>query len=182
MRYISTLFILINLFLISESSAAVKRYSRACYYSASEIKVFESNALDMINNIRKKHGLCPLKNWTQLANCAREHSQNMASGKTSFGHNGFEERAKAMQKQANLSSFAENVAYSYNYADPVKVAVDGWMKSPGHRENILGDFEESGIGVAISSDGKFYATQLFAKRAKFGRQNSRSFKTRKNRA
>lgn len=38
------------------------------------------------------------------------------------------------------------------------------MKSQGHKENILGDFEESGIGVAISKDGKFYITQLFAKR------------------
>ncbi|MBA2369951.1 MAG: CAP domain-containing protein [Candidatus Protochlamydia sp.] len=63
-----------------------------------------------------------------------------------------------------MKSFGENVAYSENYADPVKIAIDGWMKSQGHKENILGDFEESGIGVAISKDGKFYITQLFAKR------------------
>lgn len=71
-----------------------------------------------------------------------------------------------MQKMATLLSFAENVAYNHYYDDPVKVAVDGWMKSAGHKKNILGDFEETGVGVAISKEGQFYITQLFAKRYK----------------
>lgn len=33
--------------------------------------------------------------------------------------------------------------------------VDGWMKSPGHRKEILtGHYEEMGIGVACTPDGK----------------------------
>jgi uncharacterized protein YkwD len=40
-------------------------------------------------------------------------------------------------------------------------AVEGWMKSPGHRENILNSrYDSSGIGVAMAGDRAF-ATQVF---------------------
>jgi uncharacterized protein YkwD len=42
-----------------------------------------------------------------------------------------------------------------------RVAVDGWMKSPGHRANILDpSYDKSGIGVALVG-GQAYATQVF---------------------
>jgi len=31
----------------------------------------------------------------------------------------------------------ENVAWSRGALDPVKMAVDGWIKSPGHRKNLV---------------------------------------------
>lgn len=151
------------------SSFAVQHKST---YRARTIKPLEAPAISEekciaeINRVRQDHGLQPLKHWTQLSDCARGHSQNMADEKCSFGHDGFDDRADHMWSQANLASFAENVAYSHRYDDPVKIAVDGWMKSPGHRKNILGDFEETGVGVAITTEGKFYITQLFAKRQK----------------
>jgi hypothetical protein len=41
-------------------------------------------------------------------------------------------------------------------------AVDGWIGSPGHRENILTDtYDRSGIGVALGSDDKVLITQDF---------------------
>jgi uncharacterized protein YkwD len=41
-------------------------------------------------------------------------------------------------------------------------AVQGWMESPGHRENLLTPFWESeGIGVAVAADGSVYVTQNF---------------------
>jgi uncharacterized protein YkwD len=40
--------------------------------------------------------------------------------------------------------------------------VNGWMNSPGHRENILNArYDREGIGIAVSSDGKVYVTQNF---------------------
>jgi uncharacterized protein YkwD len=43
-----------------------------------------------------------------------------------------------------------------------EVVVDGWMDSPGHRENILEDgYGLQGIGVAISSDEEVFVTQNF---------------------
>lgn len=144
------------------SSFAAKKTSQAIESAASS----EARCIAEINNVRQQHGLQPLKAWTQLSDCARGHSHNMANGKCPFGHDGFDQRANHMWGLASLSSFAENVAYNYNYDDPMAVAVDGWMKSQGHKKNILGDFDETGMGVVISNEGKVYFTQLFAKRQK----------------
>lgn len=49
-------------------------------------------------------------------------------------------------------------------------AVDGWMKSPGHRRNILtGEYTESGMGAATNPSGTIYIlTQVFITRATCG--------------
>jgi len=164
--------LILGIFTEGSSFAATKKCPSRYYRSYQTIEapaVSEEKCIADINRVRQEHGLQPLKGWTQLSACAREHSQNMAAGKCPFGHDGFKQRADQMQTQATLSSFAENVAYSHKYDDPVQIAVDGWMKSPGHKKNILGDFEETGVGVAVDKEGKFYITQLFAKR-----YNSRS--------
>ena len=48
---------------------------------------------------------------------------------------------------------AENVAYGFDDVDSVMA---GWMRSPGHRRNILGKFSEIGVGRAIARDGASY--------------------------
>ena len=135
-------------------------------YSEKEIQEFETKLVELINLERAKLNLKALTIWKSLTYCAKEHSQNMANEKVAFGHGGFEFRAESMKKLAKLKSFGENVAYCYNIKDPLKAAVEGWMDSPGHKENILSDYEETGIGIAYSSDGACYMTQLFAKRFK----------------
>src|SRR5690606_4645258 len=37
----------------------------------------------------------------------------------------------------------------------------GWLDSPGHRKNILGSYTHIGIGVACSSSGRPFYTQVF---------------------
>lgn len=143
--------------------------SKRIYYSSVKrtlpsVAHLEETAIAAINKIREEYGLIHLKTWSQLSDCAREHSQKMASGKRAFGHDEFKQRAEKMQKVSFLTSFGENVAYCFNYDDPVQICVEGWMNSPGHKKNILGDFEETGIGAAINSKQEFYITQLFAKR------------------
>ena len=44
--------------------------------------------------------------------------------------------------------------------DPV--AFRTLMASPGHRKNIEGHFDMTGIGVTKSSDGTIFFTQMFA--------------------
>ncbi|MDT3331811.1 CAP domain-containing protein [Microbacterium sp. KSW-18] len=51
----------------------------------------------------------------------------------------------------------ENVAFGYA---PSKVT-PAWMKSAGHRANILGSYNRIGIGVACSSKGLPFYTQVF---------------------
>lgn len=53
--------------------------------------------------------------------------------------------------------------YDWNSQDKIaETTVQGWMRSPGHRKNILTPyFRKEGIGVAISPDDKVYITQNF---------------------
>jgi uncharacterized protein YkwD len=43
-------------------------------------------------------------------------------------------------------------------------AVNGWIKSPGHRKNLVGHFNLCGIGVYKSNSGTVYLTQIFVLR------------------
>lgn len=162
------LFICMLFCLFSETDLSAAKKGRPVPSQTTQtkrsIQSMEEECIRGINEVRQQYGKAPLKPWPQLGDCARNHSQNMACGKTLFGHQGFDDRFAEMQKKASLSYFGENVAYSHNYDEPVQIAIDGWMKSQGHRENILDDFEETGVGIAIGKDGKFYATQLFANR------------------
>ena len=54
-------------------------------------------------------------------------------------------------------------SYDWNTGDEVAASVVNlWMKSKGHRENILTPyFKCQGIGIAISDDGRVYVTENF---------------------
>lgn len=132
--------------------------------SYEQILEMEARCVDLINLERAKYGLVPLKVWDALTLVARKHSENMAIGSVAFGHDGFEDRADEINSICRYKQFAENVAYNHHYKDPLKVAVEGWMDSPGHFVNIVGDFLETGIGIAYSKDGRCYLSQLFATR------------------
>ncbi len=53
--------------------------------------------------------------------------------------------------------------YDWNSMEGIAVStVDGWMKSPGHRKNILTPhWRNEGIGVFIAPDDRVYITQNF---------------------
>eukprot|EP01083_Nonionella_stella_P188024 692204_1 len=126
-----------------------------------------SNALDVIgkealkwtNEFRKQHGLSELKWHQDLCNIGRVHSQNMSEGKVPFGHDGFNDRVQ--QYPFRVLSAAENVAMSQGMSDVARVAVDGWIQSPGHRKNLLSNHNYCGIGVYRGYNGAYYLTQLF---------------------
>ncbi|MNY65131.1 hypothetical protein D3C86_2023500 [compost metagenome] len=55
----------------------------------------------------------------------------------------------------------ENVAY--NYKTP-EAAVRAWLDSPGHKENIVGDYTHFGLSVTTdAATGKKYYTNIFVK-------------------
>jgi uncharacterized protein YkwD len=58
----------------------------------------------------------------------------------------------------------ENVAYGY--PNGRSVVNDGWMRSPGHRANILNpDFRLMGIGARKGHDGRWYVAQVLGRKA-----------------
>ncbi|MDZ8240963.1 MAG: CAP domain-containing protein [Nostoc sp. ChiQUE01a] len=119
----------------------------------------EQSVFTQINNYRSSKGLPKLTRNSAIDNQARIHSQNMASGKVAFGHTGFQERLKAIR--ISYRGAAENVAYNQGYSDPATQAVQGWLKSPGHLANIVGNYNLTGVGVASNSKGQIYFTQIF---------------------
>lgn len=123
----------------------------------------EAEVHAQINAYRATRGLPPLRHDDYLAHLARQHSDAMAKGRRPFGHHGFEGRAADARRHHAISEIAENVAYD-NRIDLVAQVVRGWIGSPGHHANIVGGFNLTGVGVARSSSGVFYFTQLFATR------------------
>jgi len=119
----------------------------------------EQSVFTQINNYRYSKGLPKLTLNSAIDNQARIHSQNMASGKVAFGHTGFQDRLKAIR--ISYTGAAENVGYNQGYSDPATQAVQGWLKSPGHLANIVGNYNLTGVGVASNSKGQIYFTQIF---------------------
>ncbi|CAG9324843.1 unnamed protein product [Blepharisma stoltei] len=118
-------------------------------------------AFQLSNEFRKSQGLCELV-WDEgLMEIGKVHSTNMGDGRVAFGHDGFNARFRQFPIPY-VRSGAENVAMSHGMGDPAKVAVDGWINSPGHRKNLLGHFNYMGIGVYQNQKGAWYFTQLFA--------------------
>jgi uncharacterized protein YkwD len=157
-------------------------------YDALQIEYFVH---EFTNEERQNHGLSRLEFDSEIIDIAREHSKDMAS-RNYFAHETPEglnptDRAEqseySCQKMVGLliySGIAENifqghlfdsyytvndVITSYDWISEeeiAKITVDGWMNSPGHRENILTEiFDREGIGVEITQDHKVYVTQNF---------------------
>jgi len=129
--------------------------------ATTSIADLEKAVNQQINQYRASKKLPALSVDPRISQIARIHSENMASGKVKFSHDGFDGRAKAIT--VPYQSVAENVAYNMGFSDPVRNAVDGWIKSDGHRKNIESQFNLTGIGIAKNAKGEYYFTQLFVR-------------------
>ncbi len=120
----------------------------------------ENEILQFVNEDRKQHNLKLLQMNSLESSLALKHSGDMATGKVKFGHDGFNSRAKTIQKELGAIEVGENVASGLMTAREV---VDGWLHSPGHKKNIEGDFILTGIGYARDKKGDIYFTQIFSR-------------------
>ncbi|MEU7710598.1 CAP domain-containing protein [Micromonospora chalcea] len=113
----------------------------------------------LVNQERAKAGCKALTVNAKLNLAAQRHSQDQADHKK-MDHNGSDgskpwDRVK--RAGYNYSMVGENVAWGYQSAAEV---MDGWMKSEGHRKNILNcGYTQIGMGLARSNGP--YWTQVF---------------------
>jgi uncharacterized protein YkwD len=127
----------------------------------------EAEVLRRVNAARREHDLAPLVNNETLSAAARAHSRAMAASGI-FEHElprgpRFAQRIEAAGLR--YSRIGENIYKSVGIRDPAPIAVASWLKSPGHRGNILnGQFTESGIGVWKTGE-TYYFTQDFLRPA-----------------
>ena len=120
---------------------------------------YQTEILHHVNEYRKQRHLQPLKLVDSISIVAAKHSRDMADKTISFGHQGFDIRIKELYKKIeHCQAGAENVAY---YRLNPKKLVDAWVASPGHRKNIEGNYNLTGIGIAHGKKGWAYFTQIF---------------------
>ncbi|WP_399887277.1 CAP domain-containing protein [Streptomyces sp. BBFR51] len=121
-------------------------------------KALKANVLKLTNAERAKAGCPRLKFDAALAGAAQRHSADMA-GHDFVGHVGSGGSTIATRAEAagytHWNALAENVAAGQKTAAAV---VRSWMKSPGHRANILNcSLEHLGVGY-VKRPGTRYGT------------------------
>ena len=122
-------------------------------------QTMKDDILLLVNKYRAKKHLKPLAINPIITTAAEKHSHNMATGKVEFGHEGFDERMAQIGKQVKPAlAWAENVLMGSRTANE---AVAQWLNSEGHRHNIEGDYNLTGIGIVKSKSGELYFTQIF---------------------
>lgn len=134
----------------------------------SELLDFEKMTFALVNQKRAENGLAPLTWSDEVAKLAKMHSENMVKFNF-FNHKDadgkmVDERADSLGIK-KWTVIGENIAYNRGYKNPLETAVDKWLLSPTHRQNILdGRWKEAAIGIAVAADGTYYFTQVFLKR------------------
>lgn len=153
--------------------------------SQIDISKLEQEVHRLINEERINYGLSPLKWDNKIADIAREHSQDMVL-RNFFSHDNPDgedptdradrNRYSCVKDYGSYSTYglAENIALTPIYSSVVGCGstltleklsiciVDGWMTSPGHRENILtSTYTKTGIGIVYNEDNEAYSTQNF---------------------
>jgi uncharacterized protein YkwD len=125
-----------------------------------------------VNAERKARGLAALSWNGDLARLATDWSGQMArTGQ--FVHRDLD-AARGQPGIAQFSALAENIAWVRGYADDAYQLHLGWMRSDGHRHNLLQPgYDSIGIGV-VCAGGKAWATQNFGRLAASGRALSDS--------
>jgi len=132
------------------------------FISATTNNGLPEDVLKYTNELRKSKGLKALEMRSDLNAIARSHSEDMASGRCGFGHEGYNLRVSKVKKVIKPCDgyVGENVAYG---ARTGKEAFDIWKNSSGHRKNMLDDYKYIGIGTARNRRGVIYFTQIFVR-------------------
>lgn len=147
----------------AEASSVIVRLIDSSSRTGQNLKpkdtTFAKEVLNLVNIERKKNNLNSLKFSDNLNSIADLKSKDMATNKY-FDHNSPNYGSlfdMLKSRRIDYSAAGENIAMGQTTP---KQVVDDWMKSPGHRKNILNpNFNKMGLGVY--SANSTYWTQAF---------------------
>ncbi|RKP06676.1 hypothetical protein THASP1DRAFT_31513 [Thamnocephalis sphaerospora] len=119
--------------------------------------------LALVNEERRKHGKRPLAHCDCLVAASMAHSREQARankmGHQMPGEPDLLKRVRAVSKEGQWTSYAENVGAG---SEDAATLMRSWIKSPKHHANLLGAHTHFGAAMAVSASGKPYWTQVFA--------------------
>jgi uncharacterized protein YkwD len=115
----------------------------------------ELGVYQKVNQYRQSRHLPPLIVDPSISAQAKAHSQEMARTGT-LSH-----RIESSAQKIAYPTAAENISTSRGYRYPEIVAVQGWISSPLHHQNLIGRYNLTGVGVAQNAKGEYYFTQIF---------------------
>lgn len=119
---------------------------------------YENSVFDNTNIQREKHDRVSLKGAKCLDRFAERQAKKMADEQRMY-----HQELGPILEACDLSMVGENVAYGYPNG---KAAVTAWMKSPGHRANLLNkDYCLIAVGAYTDKDGTWYVAQVFGRKA-----------------
>jgi len=118
---------------------------------------FDTQVLAATNAVRKRHGLRALRPMACADRYAASWTRHLASADRMY-----HQSLRPIMRNCGLRTAGENLAWRKPSLTANQV-VDMWMKSPGHRRNILtARFKYLGVDAWRSTDtGRIYAGQVF---------------------
>jgi uncharacterized protein YkwD len=127
--------------------------------SSMTIAALERSIHNQIDQYRQSLNLPPLTIDPTVSAKARAHSQKMAQSGTLI------HTMDSVDLQRKYPTAAENIASTQDYPHPDRIAVQDWIASQAHQQNILGNYNLTGIGVAKNAQGEYFFTQIFIKKS-----------------
>jgi hypothetical protein len=118
----------------------------------------ERDLYNATNADRAANGRAALPYDAAASLVARKWSQQMAS-EGLLHHNSNVAAQIGSTVTSAWSLIGENVGVGYDIPSLERA----FMNSPGHRDNILGDYNRLGVGTVRSSDGRLWVTVVFIK-------------------
>jgi uncharacterized protein YkwD len=132
----------------------------------ANLELVRSAVLCLHNRERARHGLPRLRENPLLRRAAERHTDNMVSERffdhTSPSGSTMVERIRrtGYTKRARSWALGENIAWGSGSLATAAQIHRSWMKSPGHRANILQrSFREIGIGIESGLPVRLSAAQ-----------------------
>ncbi len=120
-----------------------------CDGTTIELNAEEERTLRLHNQARESRGIRPLCVHPALTEAARSHSADMIR-KDYFRHGNVGRRLQRFGY--NWITYGENIALGSGSRGSPESIFRSWMKSRGHKSNILNRrFEEVGIGTATGT-------------------------------
>ncbi len=149
-----------------EAPDAPGGYRTAQAPTEESLAEYADEVFKLVNKARNEAGREPLERSEYLEEAAQTRAEECASMR-SIRYNGQPHTRPDGSRWFTVLGISKNYNYGENAGqgkDTAEAQMKSWLKSEGHRANILReDYTEIGIGAAVSDEGEVFAIQIFSR-------------------